>query len=88
MILDPAWIAVLLSGIAAALAASALLKSGRSDPAEMGTLSTRLALVRSILTHNLQRDEARARVAGGGDQSRHHAGPDYRRIGGSGSPAV
>jgi hypothetical protein len=24
-----------------------LLKSGRSDPAEMGTLSTRLALVRS-----------------------------------------
>jgi hypothetical protein len=49
-----------LSGIAAVLAAIALLKSGRSDPAEMGTLSTRLDLVRSMLTDNLQRDEARA----------------------------
>jgi hypothetical protein len=58
MILDPTRIAVLLSSIAAVLAAIALLKSGRSDPAEMGALGTRLALV---LTDNLQRDEARAR---------------------------
>ena len=57
MIWDPAWIAAVLSGIAAVLAALALLKSGRSDPAlvaEMGTLSERLTagvnLLRDLLT--------------------------------------
>jgi hypothetical protein len=48
MSLDTVWIAVLLSGIAAVLAAIASLKSGWSDPAEM-------------LTGNLQRDEAHMR---------------------------
>ena len=72
MSLDTVWIAVLLSGIAAVLAALALLKSGRSDPAlvaEMGTLSERLTagvnLLRSLLADNSQRErqdaEARAR---------------------------
>jgi hypothetical protein len=50
--MDPAWIAAVLSGIAAVLAALALLRSGRSDSALLGTISeigARVDLLRSML---------------------------------------
>jgi hypothetical protein len=53
VILELAWIAAALSGIAAVLAALALLKSRTSDPAlasEMGRLSTGVNLLQSLLT--------------------------------------
>jgi DNA recombination protein RmuC len=69
---DPAWIAAVLSGIAAVLAALAWLKSGKSDPASVAAvsavseLSTRVEQLRTLLADNSQRDrqdaEARARL--------------------------
>jgi DNA recombination protein RmuC len=73
MTLELGWIAAALSGVAAVLAALALLKSRTSDPAlaaEMGTLSERLSagvnLLRSLLTDNSQRErqDAEARASG------------------------
>ena len=72
MILDPAWI-VVLSGVVAVLAALALLRSSRSNPALLGTISeisARVDLLRSMLADNSQRERqdaenSCARIPGG-----------------------
>jgi DNA recombination protein RmuC len=71
MISDPLWIAVLMSGVAALMAALAFVRSGRADPAltaATGTLSevsARVDVLRSLLSDNSQRErqesETRAR---------------------------
>jgi hypothetical protein len=72
MISDPLWIAVLMSGVAALMAALAFVRSGRADPAltaATGTLSevsARVDVLRSLLSDNSQREreEAETRARG------------------------
>jgi DNA recombination protein RmuC len=66
--IDPVWIAAVLSAIAAVLAALAWLKSGKSDPASVAAvgavseLSTRVEQLRTLLAENSQRDRQDAEV--------------------------